>query len=128
MQGRSPDQAIVKDGISKDVHLRPSFHICEFYQSLDKSNMQKLPAVFPLLLYNGDAKWTAESSFENLIEPTIPGRYVPRFEYFKVLENEFSPDVLFQIRNVVSAVFYIENSGIEMPFKRSQKAVYYGKG
>ncbi len=107
--------------VDKFMALRFLRYICEFYQSLDTGNSGKLPAVFPLLLYNGDAKWTAETCFENLVETSIPGRYIPRFEYFKLAENEFSQDFLLQIRNVVSAVFLVENSGIEELSKEVKK-------
>lgn len=110
-----------QSSVDRFMALRFLRYICEFYQSLDKDNMQKLPAVFPLLLYNGDGRWTAETRFENLVEETIPGQYIPRFEYFKVAENEFSPDVLLQINNVLSAVFYIENIGIEVLSKEVKK-------
>lgn len=110
-----------QSSVDRFMALRFLRYICEFYQSLDKGNMEKLPAVFPLLLYNGDDKWTAETRFENLVEKLIPGQYIPNFEYFKVAENEFSSDVLLQINNVLSAVFYIENSGIEVLSKEVKK-------
>lgn len=110
-----------QSSVDRFMALRFLRYICEFYQSLDKGNMQKLPAVFPLLLYNGDGRWTAETRFENLIDETIPWQYIPHFEYFKVLENEFSPDVLLQINNVLATVFYIENTGIEVLSKEVKK-------
>ena len=79
----------------------------------DKSISGKLPAVFPLLLYNGDARWTAESSIQNIIEDSIPLKYIPRFEYYVVSENSFSKQALRRIKNALSAVFYVENSSPE---------------
>lgn len=51
--------------VDRFMALRFLRYICEFYQSLDTGTLKRLPAVFPLLLYNGDGKWTAESCFEN---------------------------------------------------------------
>jgi len=72
--------------------------------------VKQLPSVFPLLLYNGDRKWTAPVELSTLIADDIPGKYIPSFSYYKIAENEFSKETLLQIQNVVSALFYVENS------------------
>ena len=74
---------------------------------------KKLPAVFPILLYNGESKWTADVQFSNLIEQTVSSRFIPKFEYFKIAENEFSDESLLTIKNVVSALFFVENHEID---------------
>lgn len=73
------------------------------------SQAEKLPAVFPLVVYNGSDKWTAPERLADLIE-TKPdlGVYGVQCRYFKIAENEFSRDQLLAIRNLVSTLFLTE--------------------
>ena len=103
-----------QSSVDRTMSLRFLRYICEFYQSYyGKTKSGKLPAVFPLLLYNGDEKWTAESRIEDIIERSIPEGFIPRFGYYRVIENELAKQTLLKIRNAVSAVFYVENSSPE---------------
>ena len=94
--------------------LRVLRYICEFYQSLvDEGKYkagQRLPAVFPLVLYNGNESWTAPERIEELIVPTVSRQHIPKFEYFKLAENEYSKDFLLQLANSVAVVFFTENA------------------
>ena len=69
----------------------------------------KLPAVFPLLLYNGDDKWTAPTDLSVLIEdvPNL-GQYGIQCRYWKIAENEIAQERLLEIRNIVSTLFLAE--------------------
>ena len=97
--------------VDRFMALRMLRYITEFYQHLVKSQkLNTLPSVFPLLLYNGDKKWTAPVDIDTLIDGNIPVEYIPSFRYYKIAENEFSKETLQQIENVVSALFYVENS------------------
>ena len=94
--------------------LRILRYICEFYSDLTKNfkaPQQKLPAVFPIMLYNGDRKWTAPKSLDELIESSgIDAKYIPHFSYYGIAENEFSEESLLAMKNAVAAIFYAENS------------------
>src|SRR6056297_2287655 len=97
--------------VDRFMALRMLRYITEFYEHLVKSQkVKKLPSVFPLLLYNGDKKWTAPVDIDTLIDDNIPVEYIPSFKYYKIAENDFSKETLKQIENVVSALFYVENS------------------
>lgn len=99
--------------VDKYMALRMLRYICEFYEYVVQTRVTSLPSVFPVLLYNGDAKWTAKKSIKELIENHIPGKYIPDFSYYPVLENELSKNTLLSIKKALSAVFYIENSSPE---------------
>lgn len=100
--------------VDKFMSLRMLRYITEFYEFLVyNKRVKSLPAVFPLLLYNGDRKWTAPSDIRELIHPDIPEQYIPGFQYYKIIENELSSQTLLQIKNMVSAIFYIENMSPE---------------
>ena len=97
--------------VDRFMSLRILRYICEFYEYLVKSKgIKMLPAVFPILLYNGDDRWTAPENVKDLIEESIAATYIPDFKYYKIAENEISKDTLLKIKNFVAALFYVENS------------------
>lgn len=101
--------------VDRRMPLRFLRYIAAFYEAyLDEhSGIEKLPAVFPLLLYNGDDRWNVPDRIEEMIEPTIPDRFVPRLSYYPVIINAIPKGRLERIKNAVSAVFYVENSDPE---------------
>ncbi len=99
--------------VERFMALRILRYICEFYEFLVQQKVKKLPPVFPLLLYNGDKKWTVKQNIRELINHVIPDKYIPDFSYYPVVENEISKKTLLKIENAVSAIFYVENSSIE---------------
>ena len=65
------------------------------YQQLIKDKQvtrkSKLPPVFPLVLYNGNSRWTAPVHLETLIRPPQDStleRYQPRLRYYIIDEND----------------------------------------
>ncbi len=94
--------------------LRILRYICEFYSDLTKNfkaSQQKLPVIFPIMLYNGDGRWTAPTDLSDLIESYgLDKRFVPQFSYFKIAENEFSEETLLEMKNAIAAIFYAERS------------------
>jgi len=71
---------------------------------------RKLPPVLPIVLYNGDARWTAATDIAALI-PRAPGlvaRYLPKLEYLLIEENQYSEADLADLRNLVAAVIRFE--------------------
>ncbi len=101
--------------VDKTMPLRFLRYIAEFYENLDRGAQQKyrLPPVLPILLYTGSARWTAPPSFQTMVVPSIPSKYIPHFEYFPILVNEIPAETLYNMKNAVSAVFYFENSSVE---------------
>ena len=92
--------------------LRVLNYITNFYMDflVNNSGVSKLPAVFPIVLYNGSARWTAPVNLSGLIEQTPPlGRFTLDFEYFLIAENRYSQEALLNIRNIVSTLFLAES-------------------
>jgi len=98
--------------VDRFMALRMARYVFEFYQEIQQLKKDKyLNPPFPILIYNGDDKWTPPNSFRELLYPsTIPRKYLPNFRYFKIAVNEIPRRELVKIRNAVSAVFYVENS------------------
>ncbi len=102
--------------VDRFMALRMLRYILELYEYLVKNHrLRCLPAVFPVMLYNGEKRWTAPAAIDKLIEASIPELYIPRFRYYKIAENEFSREFLKKLGNSVAALFYTEGcSGEEM--------------
>jgi len=84
------------------------------YQDLIKQKQvlprRRLPPVLPIVLYNGDGKWTAETNVADLI-PRTPGllaKYVPHLEYLLIDENRYNVAELAAMRNLVAAAIRFE--------------------
>jgi hypothetical protein len=83
--------------------LRMLRYLLEFYSSLCKQEpkLKLLPPVFPILLYNGEARWTAPENIADLIDNRINLDFIPQFRYFKIAENEFSTQELLSLKNLI---------------------------
>ena len=92
--------------------LRVLNYITNFYMDFLANNrsVKRLPAVFPIVLYNGEAPWTAPVNLSGLIEQTPPlGAFGLDFQYFLIAENRYSQEALLKIRNIVSTLFLAES-------------------
>ncbi len=78
---------------------------------LNKEN--RLPPVLPVVLYNGERKWTAATDIVQLVQD-VPGglsRYRPRLQYLLLSERAYKDDEELQnLNNLVAALFRLENS------------------
>jgi hypothetical protein len=86
------------------------------YQDLIRDNKLtpdgRLPPVLPVVLYSGDDGWTAATEISELIE-AVPGgleRYRPQMRYLLLEERGYSESELAPMRNLVAALFRLENS------------------
>ncbi|HCK80238.1 MAG TPA: transposase, partial [Candidatus Competibacteraceae bacterium] len=84
------------------------------YQDLIKQKQvlpeRRLPPVLPIVLYNGEGKWTAKTDVADLI-PKAPGllaKYVPHLEYLLIDENRYDLAELAAMRNLVAAAIRFE--------------------
>ncbi|MDY6992804.1 MAG: Rpn family recombination-promoting nuclease/putative transposase [Pseudomonadota bacterium] len=86
-------------------------YICSFWLDYAESQptTKKLPAVFPLLLYSGEAQWTAKTDLAELLEqPNLFKSYTPTFRYYTIAEHDYEPEHLLKINNLVSTLFLAE--------------------
>lgn len=95
------------------------------YQGLIKTREvqrgEKLPAVFPLALYNGRKRWHAARDVGDLIE-RLPGRlkrYHPAHRYFLLEEGAVSEDRLADPRNTVAGIIRLETSTVPADVRRA---------
>ena len=95
--------------VDKSIPVRMLLYLLQFYDLLLRNSRKgNLPAVFPVLLYNGSQDWTIPSNIKDLIDKTIPEKYIPSFEYYKIIEKNIPDEKLEKLQNLVSAIIYLE--------------------
>lgn len=74
-----------------------------------KSKDFKLPAIVPIVLYNGEYKWTVERKFKNVISKSeLFGNNIIDFEYILIDINKYEKEQLMELKNIASAVFLLD--------------------
>jgi predicted transposase/invertase (TIGR01784 family) len=100
-----------QSSVARFMAVRVLNYITSFYLDYiaSQEQIEKLPAIFPLVLYNGERTWTAPQDVSELIEaqPGLGG-YALRFKYWLLAENHYSREQLLKIRNIVSTLFLAE--------------------
>ncbi|SER34230.1 Rpn family recombination-promoting nuclease/putative transposase [Giesbergeria anulus] len=94
--------------------VRMMSYVGLLYQDLIKAKQvlphRKLPPVLPIVLYNGDAPWTAATNIADLI-PKVPGlvaQFLPSMEYLLIAENHYTQAHLAKMHNLVAAVMRLQ--------------------
>ena len=110
-----------QSGIDRKMPLRFASYILNFYANeLKKKTSNKLPVVFPLLLYNGKQRWSAPRSIQEIIDIVDPSlrEYALRFKYFTIDIGSFSKRSLIRLkRNLIVAMFLLEKARNEKELK-----------
>lgn len=72
----------------------------------------KLPAVLPIVLYNGHERWTAAVEVAELFTVPSPevATYLPRLRYALIDEGRYGPAELERLSNLAAALFRLEQS------------------
>lgn len=102
--------------VDRYMALRVLVYTGLLYQDLLKSGSippgQKLPPVFPLVLYNGEGRWTAARDLAELIEP-LPGSlaaYRPSQRHFVLDEGQLAQTESLPENNTLSDLIRLETS------------------
>jgi predicted transposase YdaD len=102
--------------IDVSMALRILTYVGLLYQDLIKAahypSEGPLPAVLPIVLYNGSTRWHAAEDLSSLIQsdPHALTPYQPRVRYLLLDERHYPDSEMPQRRNLVAAVFRLENS------------------
>ena len=101
--------------------VRIMVYVGLLYQDLIKSSTLKggeklpdgkLPPVFPIVIYNGEGRWTAKRDIADLIE-TVSGPlagYQPRQKYWLLDEGRIPDEALPDIHNTMAEIIRLETS------------------
>jgi hypothetical protein len=73
----------------------------------------KLPAIFPIVLYNGEYNWTAARSFKEVLSGyELFEDNIVDFKYMLFDVNRMDDEELLDIATLISSVFSLDQSGI----------------
>jgi predicted transposase YdaD len=76
-----------------------------------KSKKFKLPVIVPIVLYNGQNKWTAPLAFKDYFhQGHLFGKQVLNFEYILLDINRMGQDQLLSNNNLISSIFYLDRT------------------
>lgn len=105
-----------QSGVDRFMAVRIMAYVALLYQDLIRQGQLtaegKLPPVLPLVLYNGERRWTAAQEMADLVE-TVPGgleRYRPSLRYLLLDEIRLGQAELGPLRNLAAALFRLEQS------------------
>jgi len=96
--------------------VRLMVYIGLLYQDLIKSGAinedERLPPVFPIVVYNGETRWTAEQALSRLIGPCAGGMesYRPKLRYALLDEGRVPDALLAELNSTLSEMIRLENS------------------
>ena len=102
--------------IDRFMAVRLLTYIGLLYQDLIKSRQikgkQKLPPVFPLVLYNGQKRWQIATDLRSLLDQMPAGLepYQPQYRYMVLDQGSYTASELEELRNLVAALFQLEHS------------------
>ena len=104
--------------IDHTMPIRLMHYVACFYDHLLKNKTitpaQGLPPVFPVVLYNGSRRWSAQQDIYHLIQPEPPAFlrvYQPHLRYYLIDEGAYTDDDLDLTPSPLSAMFSVENAG-----------------
>ncbi|HEW97389.1 MAG TPA: transposase, partial [Beggiatoa sp.] len=96
--------------------VRIMVYVGLLYQHLietqELTGKDKLPAVLPIVIYNGIPRWNANKNISELVEK-IPGgirQYCPHLRYLLIDEGSYPQADLAKLRNLVAALFRLEQT------------------
>ena len=105
-----------QSSVDKYMALRMMVYIGLLYQDLIKRGETladgRLPPILPIVLYNGNQKWTATTNIADLI-PEVSGmmsQFKPSLQYLLIDENNYTDTELASLSNLVAAVFRLEHA------------------
>ena len=69
----------------------------------------KLPAIVPIVLYNGSNTWTAPLSFKNKVQRAeLFEDHIIDFNYILINVNAYTKEDLMRLQNTISAIFLLD--------------------
>lgn len=89
-----------------------------------KRKTYKLPAIIPIVLYNGTSKWTCARSFKDILnESNLFGDNVVDFRYMLVDINRYSKESLYDFKNIAAAIFLLDQDIDAIEFLKRLKDI-----
>ena len=97
-----------------EMPLRLLEYVTLLYRTLIKSGEAQadaLPPVMPVVLYNGDSRWTKPTSLDQMIQaPSFLKAWQPQFQFLLLDEGAFEPEQLEAMGTAVALLFEAEQA------------------
>jgi len=101
-----------QSSVDKWMPLRMLSYVIDFYEYLIKKERKRsnLPVILPVMIYNGEKKWSAETTIRKLIgcDHSELEKFLPGFEYMPFIINQIDNKILIATGNTLSAMFLTE--------------------
>ena len=94
--------------------VRVQAYVALLYQDLIRAQETRidegLPAILPLVLHNGSARWYAAEDLDSLLQPAPPGleKFRPSVRYVTIDEGSYDDAVLERHDNLIASLFRLE--------------------
>ncbi|WP_044412820.1 Rpn family recombination-promoting nuclease/putative transposase [Thiomicrospira microaerophila] len=118
--------------VDLSMPVRMLQYVAALYDDLNKQNRlsfkKGLPPVFPVVLYNGQPKWTAKHQMADLFHnlPDYLKPYQPQLHYYLIDEERIPDNQIDNVINGISTIFSFEKAHEYAQARRStQKLVGY---
>lgn len=120
--------------IDFQMPMRLLFYMTEIWRDILKNSTKKdrrrkgyrLPAVVPIVIYNGKNSWTASKSFKEVLKGhELIEENLVDFNYILLDINRFNESELLEVANLVSAVFLLDQDVDERQLIRRLRKIVY---
>ncbi|AEH51414.1 Rpn family recombination-promoting nuclease/putative transposase [Pseudothermotoga thermarum] len=107
----------LQSSVDYAMPYRLLLYMVEIYRSILKDAAKKemrkkdfsLPAIIPIVLYNGKRNWTAKVSYKEMLDSyELFGEHVLDFKYILIDVNRYGKEELISLRNLISGVFLLD--------------------
>lgn len=101
----------LQSSVDKTMPIRLLFYMNEIWRDYIKNNVNsdKLPAIIPMVLYNGEKTWSVPKNFKEMIEGyEIFGGELLDFSYLLFDVKNYEEEELLSLANIVSTIFYLD--------------------
>ena len=106
-----------QSSVDYSMPIRLFLYMAEIYREIlkntEKNDVKKknfrLPAIVPIVLYNGEYRWSAEKNFKDIIESKeLFGNNIIDFEYILLDINRYEKNELVNLGDITAAIFLLD--------------------
>ncbi|MBX4264446.1 Rpn family recombination-promoting nuclease/putative transposase [Clostridium estertheticum] len=122
----------LQSSVDHSMPIRLLMYMVELWREVLRNNEKKeikrksyrLPAIVPIVLYNGTKKWTCARNFKDIInESQLFGDNILDFKYILVDINRYSKEYLYEFKNIAAAIFLLDQDINAMEFLERLKNI-----
>ncbi|NNU78387.1 Rpn family recombination-promoting nuclease/putative transposase, partial [Clostridium estertheticum] len=122
----------LQSSVDHSMPIRLLMYMVELWRDILRNSEKKeikrksyrLPAIVPIVLYNGTKKWTCARNFKDIInESQLFGDNILDFKYILVDINRYSKEYLYEFKNIAAAIFLLDQDINAMEFLERLKNI-----